>query len=73
MAKETDPKSEVAPRDEDSMNYLVTIVLGMLAWIISGYAVYGAVGALIGWMVDEWRATRRRAAMAEKLSEGEDP
>ncbi|MEL6569786.1 MAG: hypothetical protein AAFQ22_15330 [Pseudomonadota bacterium] len=71
MAKETETPPEEAPRDEDSMYYLVTFLWGMMAWIISGNPVYGVFGALLGWMVDEYRATRRRAAQAE-ARQGED-
>ncbi|MEM1106065.1 MAG: hypothetical protein AAGH87_06720 [Pseudomonadota bacterium] len=53
------PEPEV--RDEDSMNYLFTIVLALAGWVISGNPVFGVVGAVVGWIIDERRATRRPA------------
>ena len=72
MDKDKPEHGEPQLRDEDSMYYLVTFVLGMMAWIISGNAVYGVFGALLGWMVDEYRATRRRAHQGEADSSGDD-
>jgi len=68
MANERPPNPEPEPRDEDSMYYLVTFLWGMMAWIIGGSAIYGVFGALLGWMVDEYRATRRRRRSADNDS-----
>ncbi|MEM9740183.1 MAG: hypothetical protein AAF829_09965 [Pseudomonadota bacterium] len=72
MAKKTETKPNETLRDEDSMYYLVTFLWGMMGWIISGNPVYGVFGALLGWMVDEYRATRRRSKHAETQPTGED-
>jgi len=72
MDRKNTEQGKTQPRDADSMYCLVTFLWGMMAWIISGNPVYGAVGALLGWMVDEYRATRRRAHQGEADSSGDD-